>query len=75
MFLAYYNRLAAYGVTDPAAQELVIKSLSDYYKKAHPSPLHVDFYVEENWDSHSGKNGVRLGKRGPEKLIRVANVA
>jgi hypothetical protein len=74
IFLSYYNRLAIYGVTDPAAQELVLRNLSDYYRATHINPLQVRFFERENWTVRQGKNGVSSGSRGHEHLLRVVNI-
>jgi hypothetical protein len=74
MFLAYYNRIMIYGVTERAAQDAVLKGLSEYYHTAHTNPLEVMFLEKENWTARQGRNGVVSGSRGPEKLIRVVNI-
>jgi hypothetical protein len=74
MFLADYNRMSIYGVTDKTAQESVLKGLTDYYHSAHTNPLHVMFFERENWNIRHGKNGATFGSRGPEQMIRVVNI-
>jgi len=74
IFLAFYNDMSVYGVTDKAAQEHVLESIAAHYRQAHTHPVRVMFYEEENWSVRQGKNGVTFGSRGPEKLLRVASV-
>lgn len=74
VFLAFYNDMSVYGVTDTAAQEHVLEGIAEHYRQAHTHPVRVRFYEEENWSVRQGKNGVTFGSRGPEKLIRVASV-
>jgi len=74
VFLVLYNDMTVYGVTDPEAQEHVLEDIANRHRQAHTHPVRVSFYEEENWSVQQGKNGVTFGKRGPEKLIRVASV-
>ena len=74
IFLAFYNDMSVYGVTDTAAQEHVLESIAEHYRQAHTHPVRVMFYEEENWSVRQGKNGVTFRSSGPEKLIRVASV-
>jgi len=74
IFLAFYNDMSVYGVTDTAAQEHVLETIAEHYHQAHTHPVRVMFYEQENWSVRDGKNGVSFGSRGPEKLIRVASV-
>ena len=74
MFLALYNDMSIYGVTDPVAQEQVLKRITEHYRQAHTHSVRVRFYEDENWSVQQGRNGVAFGSRGPEKLIRVASV-
>jgi hypothetical protein len=76
MFLSYYNDLAVFGVTDRAAQERVLRNLSDYQKEFHTSPIHVGFYEKQNlMPLQVDKQGKGWGWRsGPEKLIRVVTL-
>jgi hypothetical protein len=74
MFLSYYNTVGVYGVTEAAAQQRVVDNMTEYYRRAHTHPVLVMFYEKENWTVRVGKNGVSMGSRGPEKLIRVVNI-
>ncbi len=74
IFLAFYNDMSVYGVTDTTAQEHVLESIAEHYRQAHTHPVRVMFYEQENWSVRQGKNGATFGSRGPEKLIRVASV-
>jgi hypothetical protein len=74
MFLSYYNDLGIYGVTDAAAQQLVLDGVAAHLRQAHTHPVQVRFYEKENWTVRKGKNGVTVGLRGPETLIRVVDL-
>jgi len=74
MFLSYYNVVGIYGVTEAAAQQRVLASLTDYYRRAHTHPVRVMLYEKENWTVRQGRNGVTFGSGGPERLIRVVNI-
>jgi hypothetical protein len=74
MFLAYFNKLIVYGVTDASAQQRVLDRLRESHRSANTHPLRVMFYEKENWTVRIKKNGIGPGKRGPEKLIRVVNI-
>lgn len=74
LFLAFYNRLTVWGVTDPAAQQKVLDQVAVYYRRADTHPIQVMFYEKENWTVRVRKNGIGPGSRGPEKLIRVVNI-
>lgn len=71
IFLSYYNDMSVHGVT--AAQRIVLDKVAEYYRHLHTHPVQVRFYEEENW-SMRPSNGATLDSRGPEKLIRVANI-
>ena len=73
ILLSFYNDVSVSGVTDRAAQDRVLQGLSDYRKKARTHPIHVVFYEKENWVSLRGEKST-LGKRGPERMIRVATL-
>jgi hypothetical protein len=64
MFLSYYNTVGVYGVTETVAQQHVLDSLSEYYRREHTHPIQVRFYEKENWTTRQGRNGVALGFRG-----------
>jgi len=74
IFLSYYNDILVYGVTDPAAQQSVLDGIDQHYRQAHTHPVQVMFFERENWTVRQGRNGATFGSRGPEKLIRVANI-
>jgi hypothetical protein len=76
IFLSFYNRLTIRGVTDPTAQERILKNLSAYRRQHITHPIRVVFFEKQNWIQHPGKNGASWGERGPEpdKLLRVVNV-
>jgi hypothetical protein len=74
ILLSFYNDMSVYGVTDPAAQQLVLERVTEHYRQAHTHPVRVMFFEEENWSVRQGKNGVTFGSSGPQKLIRVASV-
>ena len=74
IFLSYYNYIKVYGVTDAAAQQLVLDRVAEHFRHADTHPVQVMFYEKENWTVRNGKNGVTFGSRGPEKLIRVVNM-
>jgi hypothetical protein len=74
MFLAHYNRLRIYGVTDPVAQQKILDSLTQFLRQPRTNPVHVIFFERENWTVRQGKNGTKFGSRGSEQPIRVANI-
>jgi hypothetical protein len=74
MFLRGYDFLTVRGVTARDAQERVLQQLSDYRKKTHTHPLRVAFYEKENWTTWHARTGLVVGRRGPEKLIRVVTL-
>jgi hypothetical protein len=74
IFLSYYNYIWVYGVTDAAAQQLVLDGIAEHFRQAHPHPVQLMFYDKENWSVRQLKNGATLGTGGPSKLIRVVNI-
>jgi hypothetical protein len=74
IFLAYYNDITVYGVTDPVPQAIVLGKLREHYRQLHTHPVQVRFFQQENWSVRKGKNGTTFGSRGPEHPIRVANI-
>ena len=43
IFLAFYNDMYVYGVTDTAAQEQVLESMAEHYRQARTHPVRVMF--------------------------------
>jgi hypothetical protein len=74
LFLSFYNSLTVWGVLDPADQQKILDSLAEYRHRTHGHPIRVMFFEKENWTVQQGKHGPGMGRRGPEKLIRVANI-
>jgi hypothetical protein len=75
IFLSYYNDIVVHGVTDAAAQQLVLDAVAEHFRQAHTHPVQVVFYEKENWSTRQLKNGATFGtSRGPNKLIRVVNI-
>ena len=74
LFLSYYNEIDIYGVTDSSSQAKVLASLAVHRDSLHTKPLMVVFYEQENWTVTTSRNGTRIGKRGPEKIVRVVPI-
>jgi hypothetical protein len=74
IFLSYYNEISVDGVTDAAAQQLVLDRIRDHYRQTHIHPVQVMFYENENWSVRKGKHGGTFGSGSPGKLIRVVNI-
>jgi hypothetical protein len=74
IFLSYYNYLWVYGVTDATAQQRVIDTIAEHFRRAHTHPVQVMFYDNENWRTGQLENGRTLGSGGPSKLICIVNI-
>jgi hypothetical protein len=74
IFLSSYNDIAVFGVTDSGEQQRVLDEVAEQLRQAHTHPVQVMFYEKENWSVHKLENGRTLGSRGPQKLIRIANI-
>jgi hypothetical protein len=74
IFLSFYNVIQVEGVTDSAAQQLVLDRVAEYHREAHTHPVQVMFYDKEIWSVRQGKNGSIHRSERPGKLIRVVNI-
>jgi hypothetical protein len=74
IFLSFYNVIQVEGVTDAAAQQLLLDRVAEYYRQAHTHPVQVMFYDREIWSVREWKNGTISRSGRPGKLIRVVNI-
>ena len=73
MFLALYNQVWIYGVTDPTAQRLVLGRITEHYREARTHPVQVMFYEGSDWSSH--RQGSRIvGSSSRRRLLKVVNI-
>jgi hypothetical protein len=74
MFLSDYNAIWVYGVTDAAAQQLVLDRVAEHFRQAQTHPVQVVFYDKENVSVRQLQNGATLSTGGRSKLIRAVNI-
>jgi hypothetical protein len=60
MFLSYYNDIWVYGVTDAAAQQLVLDRVAEHFRQAQTHPVQVVFYDKENVSVRQPQHSLQL---------------
>jgi hypothetical protein len=74
MFFWPYNSLSVFGVTDPVAQDRVVKNVSKYHREANTFSVRIAFYDRENRVQREGTRGAVWNGLGPMKIIRCVNL-
>lgn len=74
VLLTRYTDLLVYGVEDRKAQDRILWNLTRFHLEASTEPLRVIFLDKEVYATRTGKNGVQVGTRGPERVLRTATV-
>lgn len=65
IFLAYYNDVFVYGITDAEQQQRVLDGIAEQFRQARTHPVQVNFYEKENWSVRRLEKNLGI-KRPPE---------